>query len=87
MNSFNITRPTLHFWRLNLAIIIIIIILYRASHVTASSRSHSNSQSSLHADEGERSQQSRRISLVQGEMQVPAQELAVAREGSVTAEA
>ena len=51
--------------------------------MTGSSRAHSNSQSSLHGDGGERS----RISLVQGEMQVPAQDVAVSREGTVTAEA
>ena len=54
----------------------------RSSRLTARSRSHSNSQISLDGEGGERSQQSRRISLIQGEMQVPAQEVSMSREGT-----
>ena len=58
----------------------------RSSRMTGRSRSHSNSQISLDGEGGgERSQQSRRISLVQGEMQIPAQEVPVAREGTAEA--
>ena len=50
--------------------------------MTSRSRSHSNSQISLDGDGGERSQQSRRLSIVQGEMQVQAQEIPMSREGT-----
>lgn len=51
------------------------------------SRSHSNSQLSLVDGEVQRSTQPSRHSLVQGDMQVPAVDVSMQREGTGAAEA